>query len=612
MQSVSGRTKAPRGKAAPQAGTEGHWRGFAEFLRERAQRYGDRTALAWSDVTGRRSGRFSYRELHGSALRLAARLEAMGVVPGDRVALLSESRPEWGAAFFGIQIAGAVLVPLDAKATLAELGAIVMDCRPVLILASRACAEMAAGLRARDIGILELESLRKDPFPTPISAETAFPTPREPAHSLPPEPGISPGPFPDKRRADLALIVYTSGTTGTAKGALITVGNLLFQIEAQMQGFGITPDDRFLSILPLNHLFELTCGMLGVIHAGARAYYCRSLLPSDVTKALRRRKVTYMIAVPFFLRLVAKQMRTAVEAKGPWRRALFSAWRVLAPWLPAAARRRVFRPVQEALGGHLRAFISGGAPLDAATEDFLARLGVVVFQGYGLTETSPVISANRPDGARAGTVGRPWPGIEVRIVPVDAEGEDAKGEDVIASGFGKDNGRRQEGEIRTRGPHVMAGYHGRTDLTAEAFDAEGWFRTGDLGCLDADGFLRITGRIKSLIVLEGGKKIHPEEPEESLARLDWVKEACVVAMTGADGKEEVVAVIVPQADWPPRKAADAEIDAALADLSPWKRPARIFYSGQELPRTATRKVRREAVKAMLATMGAEGMAWPRT
>lgn len=521
-----------------------------------------------------RSGRFSYRELHATALRLAARLEAMGVVPGDRVALLSESRPEWGAAFFGVQIAGAVLVPMDAKATKAELGAIVTDSRPVVILASRACAEMAAGLRSPGNAILELESLRTDTLPPAM-------------------------PFPDKRRADLALIVYTSGTTGTAKGALITVGNLLFQIEAQRQGFGITSDDRFLSILPLNHLFELTCGMLGVIHAGARVYYCRSLLPSEVTNALRRRKVTYMIAVPFFLRLVARQMRSAVAAKGRWRRALFSAWQGLAPWLPAAARRMVFRPVHEALGGNLRAFISGGAPLDAATEDFLARLGLVVFQGYGLTETSPVISANRPHGARAGTVGRPWPGIEVRIVPVDAEGEDAKGGDA-------------EGEIRTRGPHVMAGYHGRADLTAEAFDAEGWFRTGDLGCLDADGFLRITGRIKSLIVLEGGKKIHPEEPEELLARLDWVKEACVLAMPGRDGKEEVVAVIVPQPDCSARKADGMGIDAALAELSPWKRPARVFFSEQELPRTATRKVRRDAVKAMLGKAGAEGMACPPT
>lgn len=591
MQSVSGRTWSPPRKAVPQAGPDASWRGFAEFLRERAQRHGDRTALAWSDATGRRSGRFGYRDLHGTALRLAARLEAMDVAPGDRVALLSESRPEWGAAFFGIQIAGAVLVPLDAKATQAELGAMVLDCRPVLILASRACAHMASALFPRAGSILDLESLRTDPVPPALAAGSAR----------------SAAPFPDKRRADAALIVYTSGTTGTAKGAVITVGNLLFQIEAQRRGFGIASRDRFLSILPLNHLFELTCGMLGVIHAGARAYYCRSLLPADVTNALRRRKVTYMIAVPFFLRLVAKQMRSAAARKPPWRRALFSAWQGLSPWLPPAARRRIFRPVHEALGGNLRAFISGGAPLDAATEDFLARLGVVVYQGYGLTETSPVISANRPGGARPGTVGRPWPGIEVRIVPLDAEGEEAEG-------VGAYGGR--EGEIRTRGPHVMAGYHGRADLTAEAFDAEGWFRTGDLGCLDAGGFLRITGRIKSLIVLEGGKKIHPEEPEELLARLDGVKEACVLALPGTDGREEIAAVIVPQPEAAAREAGRAqaelrtEIETAMAALSPWKRPARIFFSDRDLPRTATRKVRREAVKAMLAETG--GTAWPLT
>ena len=569
------------------------WRGFAPFLRERAVRLGDRTALdraGTSDAPGTDSGsRFSYADLHSASLLLADRLISLGIGTGSHVAILAESGPEWGIAFFGTMIAGAVLIPLDPKSTLAELQAIASDCRPSLIFASGGCREKAGNLVSlcgMESGMVELESLRAGTIEE-IGARAGF---------------------ADKRLSDTALIVYTSGTTGAAKGVLITIGNLVFQMEALVTGFRIQEDDRFLSILPMNHLLELTCGLLGVLHGGAQTIYCASIFPADVTHALRTRKATYVITVPYFLRLLARQIGAEAGRKSVPRRLLFACWQRLTPVLPDSLRRRMFHPVHQALGGRMRGFISGGAPLDADTEDFLARLGIRIYQGYGLTETSPVISANRPGATRARSVGRPLPGVELRIRSLDHAESDASGSEAPDG---------HTGEILTRGPHVMAGYHGRADLTGQALDPDGWFHTGDVGHMDGGGFLHITGRIKSLIVLEGGKKIHPEEVEDTLSSLRSIKEACVLNCAMPGGKEELVAVIVPHGDLS-ATASDAparafglgaearlrmEIAAALAALSAYKRPARIVFFPGDLPRTASRKIRREDVKTALRKMG---------
>ncbi|HEY9869239.1 MAG TPA: AMP-binding protein, partial [Candidatus Obscuribacterales bacterium] len=259
-------------------------------------------------------------------------------------------------------------------------------------------------------------------------------------------------------------------------------------------------------------------------------------------------------------------------------------------------RRLLFPAIHRKLGGRLRGFVSGGAPLDIEVARFFDRIGIPVYQGYGLTETGPIISANTPRHYRLGSVGRPLPGVEVRISASNGE---------------------PEAEILTRGPHVMDGYFGDPDLTGRVIDASGWLHTGDLGRLDADGYLYITGRVKNLIVLGAGKKVHPEEVEEVLSRAPSAKEVCVVGATCRDGlkagTEEVCAVVVPADEIVApgsstsaelERRVKAEFEPLLADLAPYKRPTRLIVRRDPLPRTPTLKVKRQLVASWVEQQGA--------
>jgi long-chain acyl-CoA synthetase len=394
---------------------------------------------------------------------------------------------------------------------------------------------------------------------------------------------------PAERSVDeTGLLIYTSGTTGRPKGVEITLGNLAFEVRSLLQVNPFQPDDVLVSILPLHHLLELVCGLLVPLHVGARVCYSASLFPQDVVALLRERRATVMLCVPLFLKLMKAAVEREVHARGRGARLGFGAALVVARALPMSSRRRLFAALHARLGGRLRAFICGGAPLDREVADFFLRLGVPVYEGYGLTETSPVVAVNGPRARRSGTVGRPLPGVRVRI---------------------------EAGEVLTAGPHVMRGYYRRPEITAEVFDGE-WLRTGDLGELDADGFLRITGRIKNLIVLPGGRKVQPEEVEGVLARSAFVREVCVAgtARLGglSEGDEEVCAVVVPSEPLADRFAGRAE---ALAEeirqdlarigavLSPYKRPTRLVVRAERLPMTSTRKIRRPLVRSWLEEQG---------
>jgi long-chain acyl-CoA synthetase len=512
----------------------------------------------WRDAT--------YADVLSGARALSSRLLAMGLEPGDRVALLSESRPEWAMALLGVWRSGGILVPLDVKATAVELAAVLEDCRPVTLVVSEAqsglAREAAAGAATR------LESLEGGVRPRWDRCDDAS--------------------APERSVHETAFLIYTSGTTGRPKGVEITLGNLVFEVQSLLQVNPFHPDDVLVSILPLHHLLELVCGLLVPLHVGARVCYSPSLFPQDVVALMREQRATVMLAVPLFLKLMKAAIEREVRARGRAARLGFRAALAVARVLPMSSRRRVFAAVHAQLGGRLRAFICGGAPLDREVADFFERLGVQVYEGYGLTETSPVVAVNGPGARRPGTVGRPLPGVRVRI---------------------------EAGEVLTAGPHVMRGYYRRPEVTAEVFDGE-WLRTGDLGELDADGFLRITGRLKNLIVLPGGRKVQPEEVEAVLARSALVREVCVAGTASrgglSEGDEEVCAVVVPSETLADRFAgrADAlaeeirkDLGRIAAVLSPYKRPTRLVVRAELLPMTSTRKIRRPQVRSWLAAQG---------
>ena len=487
----------------------------------------------WASPRGPRGARPPTRTCLTGARALSSRLRAMGLQPGDRVALLSRVRPEWAMALLGVWRSGGILVPLDVKATAVELAAILEDSRPVALVVSEAQAGLAREAAAS--AGTRLESLEAGVRPHGRDDASA----------------------PERSIHETGFLIYTSGTTGRPKGVEITLGNLAFEIRSLLQVNPILPDDVLVSILPLHHLLELVCGLLVPLHVGARVCYSPSLFPQDVVALMRGQRATMVLAVPLFLKLMKAGIEREVHARGWGARLGFAAAHAAARLLPVAARRRLFAGLHAQLGGRLRAFICGGAPLDREVADFFERLGVPVYEGYGLTETSPVVAVNGPGARRPGTVGRPLPGVRVRI---------------------------EAGEVLTAGPHVMRGYYRKPEITAEVLDGE-WLRTGDLGELDADGFLRITGRLKNLIVLPGGRKVQPEEVEAVLARSALVREVCVAGTASrgglSEGDEEVCAVVVPSETLADRFAgrADALAEEIREDLgrigavlSPYKRP----------------------------------------
>ena len=267
-----------------------------------------------------------------------------------------------------------------------------------------------------------------------------------------------------------------------------------------------------------------------MLYGGGRVRYCPSLLPTEVAAAMQAQRVTAMAVVPLFLATLKAGIERQVRNGPRAQRIAFGIARTLSRALPwRALRRWLFAGLHRRFGGELQFFISGGAPLALDVECFFIEIGIEVYQGYGLTETSPVISTNRPDANRRGSVGRPLPGVEVRCLPVSTDPPTT--------------------EIRTRGPHVMKGYHRLPELTSAAIDADCWFRTGDLGHLDREGYLHVTGRVDNLIVLGNGKKVSPEEVEQRLQAEPEFKEVAVLGHVASQGPlrgtREVCAVVVP-------------------------------------------------------------------
>jgi long-chain acyl-CoA synthetase len=532
----------------------------------------EKVGSGWSDVT--------FEQLDTAALALSARLTEAGVAPQDPVAILAEPGISWVVAFFATVFAGAAAVPLDVKLTSEEAGDIVAHARPVAVISSASLRARAVALAA---GVGGVCPALLAPDAGMVAALTAAEDTARPRAAT-----------AGSRLGQAAVVAYTSGSTGEPKGVLLSFANLKSQVESLAAAHSVSADDVFLSILPSNHMFELTCGLLTALYCGAQVVYCGSLLPEEICGAIAARGVTRMVVVPLFLKLLARRVEAEMRRQVTAKRVALDLIGAVAARLPSRrARRALFGPVVRRIGPELRAFYVGGAPLESGVAERFERMGIGVFQGYGLTEASPVVTMNSPRANRLGSVGRPLAGVEVAIRAVAC----------ASTG---------EGEIVVRGPNVMLGYHHDPAATAEAIDRDGWLRTGDLGHLDADGFLYVSGRAKNLIVLPSGKKVQPEEVEAALERSEWVREACVFPAAGeaglTRGAEQVHAVVVPCVELLALGLTDEAVisrtlDAtrrALASLAGYKHPVRIVVSFDELPKTTSRKVRRSLAAARYA------------
>lgn len=551
----------------------------------------------------------TYEEFARQVGRLARGLVELGVDVGDRVAIVSENRIEWALADYAAMSIGAITAPLYPTLPPDQIAYILRDCEARVVIVSTAeqlakVSEIRADCPSiAHVIIMDDEAVEGMPGAVPFSGlgeglvnqyDSEIATRRD-----------------NVTADDTLTLIYTSGTTGNPKGVVLSHANLLSNVAGGLDTLRITEDDLFLSFLPLCHVFERMAGHYLPMVTGACVAYSRGL--RHLVEELRSVSPTVMACVPRFYESLQERVLKNVDGAPPARQHVFR-W-AMAQGMARSARVRsgasvgpllalknrvahklVFHKLHETVGGRLRFFISGGAPLPQSTAEFFHAAGILILEGYGLTETSPVIAVNGEHAYRLGSVGKPISNIEVSIA--------------------------DDGEVLTRGPHVMKGYYNMPDDTADAIDSDGWLHTGDLGEMN-DGYLSITGRKKNLFKLSNGKYIAPEPIENALKASPYIAEVVVIGeserVAGAlvvpsfAALEEFAKVEAPAAESRAEMLADpgvkklyrAEIDRLTVDLADFEKVRLFLLMEEEFTiesgeLTPTLKVKRREVLSRLA------------
>ncbi|MEW5980307.1 MAG: long-chain fatty acid--CoA ligase [Acidobacteriota bacterium] len=576
---------------------------FCQAVREHA----NPSALMYKRGGSYRS--ISAAEFEELVRRTALGLRTLGIQKGDRVALLSENRPEWAYCDLGILSAGGVNVPLYSTLPPAQIAYCLNDAEVKVILVSNQ-THLEKVLAIRD----KVPSLKAvvvfDPVAENSGSDDGMWSLSQVLSLGQKVQGSEPDGYQrlvgDIEASDLASIIYTSGTTGVPKGVMLSHRNVVSNVLACAEVLKAGPQDVVLSFLPLSHIFERTADYL-MMYQGASIAYAES--PDTVPENLLEVRPTIVASVPRLFEKMYGRIQEAIRSSSPLKQRL-TRWAIrtgrkhaeylLKHELPPAglrlrhhvAERLVFSKLQQKVGGRLRFFISGGAPLDKELAEFFFSVGVLILEGYGLTETSPVIAVNHPGRFKLGTVGPPVPTVEVMIAA--------------------------DGEILTRGPSVMIGYHRMEEETRSVMEG-GWFHTGDIGMIDEDGFLRVTDRKKDLIVTASGKNVAPQKIEGLLKTCPYLLNVLAIG----DKRPFISALVVPNRDrligWArERKLTYAsyselvtcpetnefllgEICRMLSDLAPYEQVKRIQvlesdFSIEAGELTPTMKLRRKAIQ----------------
>jgi long-chain acyl-CoA synthetase len=515
-----------------------------DFFRDLALARGE--FLVYDD--GFRSRSCTYAEVGRAARGFAARLHEIGIQKGDKVVFWSENRPEWIVAFWGCVLGGVVVVPIDYRASPDFLARVRRLVAAKLTLIGQDVPPLRTSVEGPVWKLHELDWRDGHPPRTPLA------------------------------RADVAEIIFTSGATAEPKGVVITHGNVLANIvpverevvKYRKWGRPFFPL-RFLNLLPLSHLFGQALATFVPPMLPGTVVFMRGYNPTDIVAQIKKRRISVLVSVPKILDVLREHvLRAAPEAAtpGPRQHFVFRWWR--------------YRRVHRLFGLKFWAFVVGAAPLDAELEAFWNELGFVVIQGYGLTETAPIVSLNHPFATQKGSVGKAIAGVEVQIAP--------------------------DGEILVRGENVTRGYFNADDETARAFEG-GWFHTGDIGEIGEDGQLYIRGRKKEMIVTPEGLNVFPEDVERVLLHVHGVRDAAVVGVPiGSEERVHAVLVLAPDAD---RDAVVRDANAQLADHQKIRRA--LVWPEPELPRTeGTRKLKRAAIREWVTTGAAPAPAAQRS
>ncbi len=526
----------------------------AERVKTLASRDPARVAIR---VVGRaRDESMTYGALALASVRWAERLDALRCRPGDRVVLLGRNSPRWVAAYLGIAQRECTVVPLDRALSVDLLRALIERVEPAAILLD---ADLARARGAELSAVAPCLSLDDDDAPS--SARPAL---------------------RDAEGADrsLALIVFTSGSTARPKGVMLGRESVDASIRSGVESLGLDRDTELMCVLPLHHTMGL--GMcMSALFAGGGVTFLEELAGDLLLRGMRESKTTLLPGPPRLFELLLTRVRSELaELPTPAKRvaqALLAANRVSRATLQRNLGRALFGPLHNKLGGNLKMMLSGGAPLPLAVQRGLEEFGFFVAQGYGLTETCAVVSVNTTAARRPGSVGRAMRSCEVRVLKPDTTGR---------------------GELAVRGPTVMRGYFRDPEATAACFTEDGWFRTGDLGSISADGFVTIHGRLKELIVTAAGKNVSPDAVELGYRDVDAINELAVLGMPDARGLGEQVHAAVVLAPGATEEAARVALDERARALPSYQRIQRLHVVNS-IPRTPSMKVRRATLREQL-------------
>ena len=537
-------------------------------LRDALDRWPNETCLIESD-RNREKIRLTYSDFKDLALPLARALQDAEFAAGDRAAIIMTNQSKWLISAYALFFAGGVLVPLDYKLSAAEHLQLLAHCQAKLLIVEYHLWRAISQAPGFENHKLKTVLVTEAPLKADLAGAYRWEEFRRKGDPL----------FVPRRREDAACIVYSSGTGGRPKGCVLTHENYLEQCKSLTTWYPFWPGVRYLSILPTNHAIDFMVGFIGPFVCGACVVHLRTLRPELVRDAFVKYKITYVTLVPMILKNLERGLRAKFDELSPAKR--FFLHRMISlnkrltkrrphVWLS----RRLLTQVHKAFGGELLALITGGAFVEPATLQFFYDLGISVANGYGLTEACTTLTVNDLKPFRADTVGKPLPGVELRVLNPDSEGI---------------------GEVAAQSKTVMSHYLDDPELTAQTI-ADGWLLTGDLGRFDDAGHLQLFGRKKNMIVTEGGKNIYPEDIETVFDGLP-VKEYCIFAANylwpaKALGRETLVLVLRLEQNQEFSEALKADVLARNRHLPDFKRIAGYILWSQDFPRTASMKIKR--------------------
>lgn len=554
------------------------YRDLLELFETSTKRHATRVAMR-IERDGRNE-QYTYADLQELASRAAGFLASEGVKPGDRVMLVSHNAPEWGMTYFGILKTGASCIPVDPESSVDEIVNFARAGEAAGIVLSEKLSEEHSDLQEK------LDAAGISPKRWTFADVFAIPDQNTEDERL--------ALLPTRVTAQsLASLIFTSGTTGRPKGVMLSHRNLTSMVSMLSSVFDMTTKDGVLSVLPLHHTFEFSTGFLTPLSRGAQITYLPELTGDALARAIKNGHVTGMVGVPALWELLHRRIKNKLYERSDWIGKTADAMIKANAWIrdntPLNFGPVAFYPIHEGLGGRIRYFISGGSALSEAIQKDFQGLGFTILEGYGLTEASPVLTVTRPENRMlTGSVGRPLPGVEVKIADPDSSGV---------------------GEVIARGPNVMLGYFADENATRDAL-IERWLYTGDLGKLDDDGNLFLVGRSKEIIVDTNGKNVYPDELEEIYANSPHIKELSIVGLPDGIG-EKVASLVVADDEYDItlsraelRRKVEEHFREVSASLPYYKRVKVLQFTDIELPRTATRKVKRAEVIDILQALEA--------